>query len=517
MTVTSSHSDRASHTESSTIFVDRPTTGSTKDLESGWTTDVPIPEIDEPRGPDADEVTWDGPSDPENPRKWPFQQKFVIVAIVSAITFISPLASSIFAPAIDQIMKEFKSNSPELASFIVSVYVIGYCFGPLLIAPLSEIYGRSPLYHICNVLFVIFSVACALAPNLGALIAFRFLAGLGASCPMAIGAGTIADVTAPEIRGKVMAAWLYGPIFGPIVGAIAGGYLAQAAGWRWTLWLTVIAGGIVTLLSFVFLRESYAPTILEKKTAKLRKSTGNPKLRSSLSSGLEPKQVFAMAIFRPTKMLVFSPIVLLLSLQMLVVYGYLYLVFTAIPTLFEHKYGFSSGNTGLAYIGLGLGASIGLVITGAMSDRIVTRLATKNGGERKPEYRIPLIMAAALILPIGLFWFGWTGQTHQHWILPMIGLFFIGLGMTPVIMSATTYLVDAYTQYAASAVAASTVVRSLGGAFLPLAGRPMFNALDLGWGASLLAFIALAMVPVPAVFYRYGERIRNKRLFGVKF
>lgn len=138
-------------------------------------------------------------------------------------------------------------------------------------------------------------------------------------------------------------------------------------------------------------------------------------------------------------MLVCSPIVLLLSLQMLVVYGYLYLIFTAIPTLFEQKYGFSPENTGLAYIGLGLGSSIGLVITGALSDKIVTNLAAKNGGQRKPEYRIPLIMAAALVLPIGLFWFGWTGQTHQHWILPMMGLFFIGLGMTPVVVSTASF------------------------------------------------------------------------------
>lgn len=134
-------------------------------------------------------------------------------------------------------------------------------------------------------------------------------------------------------------------------------------------------------------------------------------------------------------MLIFSPIVLLLSLHMMIVYGYLYLIFTAIPTLFKEKYHFSTGNTGLAYIGVGLGASAGLIITGTMSDRVVTRLAAKNGGERKPEYRIPIIMGAALSLPIGLFWFGWTGQTHQHWILPMIGLFFIGLGMTPVIVS----------------------------------------------------------------------------------
>lgn len=121
-------------------------------------------------------------------------------------------------------MKEFHSNSPELASFVVSVYIIGFCFGPLVVAPLSELYGRTLWYYVCNVLFVIFSVACAVAPSLGSLIAFRFFAGLAGSCPLAIGAGTIADVTPPMHRGKVMCAWVFGPILGPIIGPIGKGY-----------------------------------------------------------------------------------------------------------------------------------------------------------------------------------------------------------------------------------------------------------------------------------------------------
>lgn len=117
-------------------------------------------------------------------------------------------------------MADFHSTNEELASFIVSVYVVGYCFGPLAIAPLSEIYGRAPLYHVCNVLFVVFTIACAVAPNLAALIVFRLFAGLAGSCPMAIGPGSIADLVPREKRGKVMAAWVFGPLLGPVLGPI---------------------------------------------------------------------------------------------------------------------------------------------------------------------------------------------------------------------------------------------------------------------------------------------------------
>lgn len=117
-------------------------------------------------------------------------------------------------------MTDFNSSSQELASLAVSVYIAGFCFGPLVIAPLSEFYGRAPLYHVCLALFVILSVSCAVAPSLGALVVIRLLSGVAGSCPMALGPGSIADLVPREKRGTFMAAWIVGPVFGPIIGPI---------------------------------------------------------------------------------------------------------------------------------------------------------------------------------------------------------------------------------------------------------------------------------------------------------
>ncbi|CAF3514790.1 hypothetical protein SNK03_007150 [Fusarium graminearum] len=482
-----------------------------RDLEEGSTS----VEFDDVVENDPNIVNWDGPDDPANPQNWSMGKKTITVIIVSSVTFVTPLASSIFAPSIEQVMTEFHSTNSQVASFIVSVYLLGYCFGPLVIAPLSEMYGRLPLYHICNVLFVIFNVACALAPNLGGLIAFRLLAGLAGSCPLTIGAGSLADVISRERRGAAMSSWALGPLFGPVIGPVAGGYLSQAKSWRWSFWVVSILAGAITIMAFVFMRETYAYTILDNKTKKLRKETGNPKLRSALAKEITTKELFSMAMVRPTKMLLFAPIVTLLSLYMALVYGYLYLLFTSMPTLFVKEYHFSSGSVGLAYLGLGMGSLIGLVISGATSDPLVNYLTKKNGGERKPEYRLPLMAAACLMVPAGLFIFGWTAEKRTHWIVPIIGTSFLGLGMIIVFMCISVYLVDAYIEYAASAIAASTVLRSLFGALLPLAGGSMYKSLGYGWGTSVLGFVAAAAIPLPLVFYKYGERIRSRNLFDV--
>jgi multidrug resistance protein len=145
-----------------------------------------------------------------------------------------------FAPSITEITVEFNSTSNITATFILSIYVLGFAFGPLIIAPLSEIFGRAPLYNVGNFLFTIFTIAGALSTNLGMLMAFRLLMGLAGSVPITIGSGTIADTMPLEQRGRAMAIWILGPLFGPSVGPVAGGYLAQAAGWRWIFWLQAI-------------------------------------------------------------------------------------------------------------------------------------------------------------------------------------------------------------------------------------------------------------------------------------
>jgi hypothetical protein len=228
------------------------------------------------------------------------------------------------------------------------------------------------------------------------------------------------------------------------------------------------------------------------------------------------------------------PIVFLMSLYMAVGYGYLYLMFTTFPRVFEGQYNFSKGTVGLKYMGTGIGAFFGLAFCGGISDRLVTRLTKRYGGKTKPEYRLPAMFVGAFIVPIGLFLYGWTAEKKLHYILPLTGTAFVGAGLFCIFVSdgllvpgdtktdssqlpAATYLVDAYTKYAASVSAASTVFRSLLGALLPLAGNTMYNALGLGWGTSVLGFIAVAFLPVPFVFWKFGERIRESKMSQAKF
>jgi len=117
-------------------------------------------------------------------------------------------------------MRDFNNTNQTLGAFVTSVYLLGYAFGPLVIAPLSELYGRQIVYNVNNVLFLVFTIACAVSNSLGALITFRFLVGIAASCPITLGAGTIADMVPLERRGSAMALWIMGPIFGPTIGPL---------------------------------------------------------------------------------------------------------------------------------------------------------------------------------------------------------------------------------------------------------------------------------------------------------
>ncbi|CAI6099352.1 hypothetical protein V2G26_005702 [Clonostachys chloroleuca] len=472
---------------------------------------------------DSNEVWWDGPNDPENPYNWPTWKKIFNCGLVSAMTFVAPLGSSIFAPSVPEVMAEFKSSSLTIASFVVSVYILGFAFGPLIIAPLSEIYGRLPVYHACNLGFVAFAVGCALAPSLNALIVIRFFSGLFGCATVTIGGGSIADMVAQEYRGAAMSIYSIGPLFGPIVGPVSGGFLTQAAGWRWTFWLLAILSGVLSIIMVLTMRESYAHVILERKAARLRKETGNGLLHSRLDIGLSTGDYFKRGIIRPLKLFVRSPIILITSIYMSICYGYLYLMFTTMTTVFQETYGFSTGTVGLAYLGLGVGNMVGVAVSSLTSDKYLKRKAAQareasneEGAELnlKPEYRLPLLPLGAALVPIGLFIYGWTAQYRVHWIVPIISHVPIGVGNLLIFLAIQMYIVDSFTVYAASALATNTVVRSIAGALLPLAGLPMFEKLDIGWGNSLLGFIAILMVPIAFGMIKWGENLRNR--FPVK-
>lgn len=195
---------------------------------------------------------------------------------------------------------------------------------------------------------------------------------------------------------------------------------------------------------------------------------------------------------------------------MAVIYGILYLLFTTFTFVFEKNYGFSQSIVGLVYIGLGIGMLVGLFILGTFSDKIMKALANKhNNGVLKPEYRLPMLMYSGPFIPAGLFLYGWAAEYTIQWAVPLLGTMFVGLGLIGAFMCINTYLIDAYTRYAASAMAANTILRSILGAVFPLFGLQMYGALGYGWGNSLLGFISAALCPIPFLFYYYGERIRT--------
>jgi hypothetical protein len=186
------------------------------------------------------------------------------------------------------------------------------------------------------------------------------------------------------------------------------------------------------------LKETYAPTLLEAKANRLRRETGRKEYRSKFASNLPAKIVLRSAIFRPLRMLFTSPITFFLSLYMAVIYGYLYLLFTTFTVVFQEQYNFSTGSSGLTFIGMGVGSLIGVVFLGVASDKILIHLTKENNGVVKPEYRLPPMVYCSLFVPIGLFWYGWSVEKHVHWIVPIISTSFVGIGMMTTVVRITS-------------------------------------------------------------------------------
>ncbi|KAL5592798.1 hypothetical protein FOBRF1_013106 [Fusarium oxysporum] len=470
---------------------------------------------------DPDALDWDGPEDPDNPMNWPPRKRTAHIILIALVQLVSNLASTMFAPAGELLMNDFDFFSRTLSSLSVSIYVLGFAVGPLIWAPLSEVYGRFPIYIISTIIFVGFVLGCAFSTSLAMFMVFRLLCGCGGAASLALSGGTLADLVPRQQRGKWMALIAIGPIMGPTIGPVVGGFVGQNIGWRWVFRLMAICVSRAVLVSFwnvrlrsleigalipmsVFvLRETYAPVILLQRENQRLMSLGLP----LVSAGKDVSAKLKRSILRPFKLLFLSPVVLFLALYAAFCFGLMFLLLTTFSNVFKGQYGFDMGITGLCYLGMGVGTLGGLIAQGKFSDKIMRKRAEQRGGEPKPEDRIPLMAYLSWTIPVGMFWYGWSTDEKAHWIVPIIGSAFVGIGFIFVVMPSMIYLVDCFgPEAAASALAAHTVLRSVTAAFLPLAGPRMYESLGLGWGNSLLAFLAIAMIPIPWYFMKNDYR-----------
>ncbi|VVT58596.1 uncharacterized protein SAPINGB_P006288 [Magnusiomyces paraingens] len=460
---------------------------------------------------DPELVTWEGDDDPENPRNWPKKKKWVTTIIVAVYTFISPLASSIIAPAVTNMSENLHVTKDIEKSLTVSIFVLAWAICPLFVAPLSEVFGRRVVLNIAIVLMTIFNMACALSQNIAQLLVFRFLAGCAGAPPLSIGAGTMADLFNDRERNTALALYAVGPTVGPVVAPIISGFIAENTTWRWVLWVLTIFNGVIAVLGCIFYRETYAPVLLQWKAARLRKETGNEHLHTVFEITKEPflKQLYT-AVTRPLRLLMMHPVVQGLGLYMAFVYGFMYLMLVTFPALWTEKYGFSLGIAGLMYLSLGIGFCLGLWFWAWIIQWAYLKLTERNGGVAKPEYRIPMAPLSGVCLGIGLLWYGWSAQAQIMWLMPCIGTGIFAFGIVAVFQCIQNYLIDMNPRFSASSMASAQVFRSFLGFGFPLFGKAMYDKLGYGWANTISGLLCFVLgIPFPIFVYIYGERLRN--------
>ncbi|KAH9478677.1 Major facilitator superfamily multidrug transporter NAG4 [Psilocybe cubensis] len=441
----------------------------------------------------------------EDPREWSKLKKWYITLTTSILCLAVAIGSSIVTGDMTGPTKTLGIQQ-EITNLTVTCFVMGFGIGPLFMAPLSEVVGRRPIYCVSMFLYFIFTLPSALAKNAATLVVARMIAGLAASAPMCNVGGSIADVWAIEERGVPMAVFSGTLFIGPCVGPMVAGWIGMYAGWRWIYWVLFIFLGVSFALT-LFIPESLAPVLLRRKAEVLRKSTNDDRYRTLEELEKLPfSETLQIALVRPFLMLVQEPIVIFMSCYLSFVYSLLYLLFFAFPIAFLEIRGFSEGMTGITFISIMLGIFFaGLFLP--TQEKLYAK-ATASGSF--PEARLYPMMVGAFFMPTALFMFAFTGAyPWVHWIAVCISGFVFGFAMILLYVSANSYIIDSYSDYAASAMAAKTFMRSEIGAMVPLFVNQMFHHMGFQWAGLLLALIACAIAPIPFIFYKYGERIRS--------
>jgi MFS family permease len=475
------------------------------------------------------------------------------ITLLQAASFLSiTFASSALSAASPQIQEEF-GTSAELVVADTSLFVLAFAIGPAIWAPLSELWGRQVIYFITYGLTTLFAGATIASPNIATLLALRFLAGAFGSSAISNAGGVVSDMYAARDRGLATIAFIGAPFLGPSLGPITCDFLAVSSGWRWVQGLITIFNAVVFFVGIAFIPETYTPVLLQKRAAKLSKLTGAVH-KSRLDIGNANRtasQIFAKTMVRPWVLLFLEPIVLALSIYMaisrfsypsssvsseltqpLTVYGTMYMEFAAFPIVFEENLKWPQSTSGLSFTGMMIGQILGCAYS-ILDDGRYKKVADRTAyGRPPPEARLIPAMVGAVTLPVGLFWFAWTNFPRIHWIVCEIGTVLFGFSHVSIFLSVVNYLVDGYTLYAASALAGNAVIRALFGAALyvshlcgpnftdskvkltqflhsPLFTTPMYQNLGIHWASSISAFLALACLPFPWIFYKYGPAIRR--------
>ncbi|GME22988.1 Major facilitator superfamily [Neofusicoccum parvum] len=425
--------------------------------------------------------------------------------MVASVVFSVPFGSAIFTPALDNIAQALASNNRSLADLSVSAYVLGFAVGPLVVAPLSEVFGRLYIYQIFNLIFLVGNLACSTAWSVEMLIVFRFLTGCAGASPLTQGSGTISDIIEKGKHGRAMSIMAFGAVCGPIMGPMLGGFIAEKISWRACFGLMATIALINAILMFFLMCETSHSRILSLRSRAQMQQIGEYSFPLKPKAEVSVTRKLMTAASRPFRLLM-SPCILPLSLVSAVFYSVQVLLYMTIPRVYKERYDFSIKQSGSGFIGIGVGMVIGLFAFGILSDRLKAYLA--GDGERKPEYGLVIMLGGCFLVGTSLFVYGWAAEVQAPWVIPLLSNVATGAGLYSISMPLSAYFIGVSPQHAVASSATLQIVRSWTGSLLPLIGDQLIVDLGTGRGIAVLGVVTLATFPVIYGFYSRGDWIR---------
>ncbi|KAF2738478.1 MFS general substrate transporter [Polyplosphaeria fusca] len=469
----------------------------------------------------------------QSPFEWSKTRKSIIIWVSCIITALTAFTAGSYSPALGQMSEEW--NVSNVAALVgITMFTTGFAIAPMVLAPFSEIHGRRPVFVCSGILFVICQLCTALTRSYAGMLVVRFFAGVGGSTFSTMVGGVVSDIYHTEDRNTPMALFSGAALFGTGWGPLVCGFIAQNTTWRWIFYMqTITCGAMVGLICIIF-KETRGSVLLSRKAKALnrwyesREAAGyygfnmpNSRSNTTVSQRIRWKvkadeerstltKSIGISLYRPFHLLVTEPVVFWFSLWVSFSWAILYLTLAAVPLVFQRNHGFSLQQANAVFAAMCVGAVIATILS--ISQEKIARRYGKLANT--PEGRLYFACVESALMPIGLFWFGWTSFPDIPWIVPAIAVGVATMGIFAIYLAVFNYLADTYHRYASSALAAQSFCRNILGGVFPLVTVQMYNQLSFGGASSLLGGIGTLLTLVPWTLVFYGPKIRARSKFA---
>ncbi|KAI1263179.1 MFS general substrate transporter [Xylariaceae sp. FL1019] len=431
---------------------------------------------------------------------WSRKRKWSIIFLVALMSLTVAISLVINAPASHDISQDLNNRSAFLSVFFITVPNLGQVVGAFYVGPLSERFGRVPVLHSFNVLWLVFTLAGGFSTNISQITVFRFFTGAFVSS-INLNPAIAGDLFLPHQRGFALSIAGLVPLAGSAIGPLVGGYITEYLNWRWTFHIVAILGGALVPVSIFVLKETYAP-VLQRRALKARGMPQGQGERPALyRHGLRGAiKTMSLALVRPFVVLAKSSLAVGMGLYLAICFSYLSILNSTNASVFQDVYGFSAGTSGLVYLSTTAGTLVGSLYCSFALDYFLQRGLPYRKRDAtstpRPENRLVAVIPALIVFPIGVLVYGWALEKRVHFALPLASTFLYGFSLTSATLPIMAYIVDLFGNLSASAIGAVLPLRYLAGALLPIATPYMYARLGYGWSNTLLALILVALAPI---------------------